>query len=167
MTFFSSDFHFGHKNIIKYCGRPFRSVHEMNSVIIDNINRKIKKDDTFYILGDFCFGNPQKYLQHINCKNIILIIGNHDSITNKGYPKNILIKSFKEVHQFLMLNLNGVRLSLFHYPMESWHNKTIHLHGHSHNNSQKKKNRIDVGVDCHNFQPLSIEEILEINNVRN
>ena len=56
-TFFTSDTHFGHANIIKYCNRPFSSLEEMNSTIIRNWNEMVKPEDTVFFLGDFCFKN--------------------------------------------------------------------------------------------------------------
>ena len=37
-----ADTHIGHTNIIKYCGRPYNSVSEMNDDIIKKWNSKIK-----------------------------------------------------------------------------------------------------------------------------
>ena len=80
MIYFTSDTHFGHHNIIKYCDRPFDNVHTMDQVIIDNINNVVSVDDTLYILGDFCFkgGKPEQYLSRIVCQDIHLVLGNHD-----------------------------------------------------------------------------------------
>ena len=63
MIYFISDTHFGHKNIVSYCKRPFIDTHEMNKTIIDNINSVVKPSDTLYFLGDFCHrgGDPKKY----------------------------------------------------------------------------------------------------------
>jgi calcineurin-like phosphoesterase family protein len=47
--FFTADQHFGHKNIIKYCNRPFSSVEEMNKVMIDRWNEIVGKEDTVYV----------------------------------------------------------------------------------------------------------------------
>ena len=43
MEMFIADTHFGHKNILEECRPQFHSVDEMNSVIIENINRKMRK----------------------------------------------------------------------------------------------------------------------------
>lgn len=53
--FVTSDTHFNHKNIIKYCNRPFKDVEEMNEAIINNWNNLVTNDDVIYHLGDFGF----------------------------------------------------------------------------------------------------------------
>jgi len=70
--YFTSDMHLGHKNIIKYSNRPFNSLVEMDQVIIDNYNSVVKKGDTVYDLGDFCFTNPKKYVDRFNVPSIRL-----------------------------------------------------------------------------------------------
>lgn len=79
-TFFTSDTHFGHANIIRFCKRPFENVEEMNEVLIENWNKVVSDDDTVFHLGDFAFGGSNVWKEiiprlkgHIN-----LIIGNHD-----------------------------------------------------------------------------------------
>jgi len=77
--FFTSDTHFGHKNILKYCNRPFVNVEEMDEVMIERWNGRIGKNDSVYHLGDFSFSsNPKTYFERLNGKKI-LIIGNHDN----------------------------------------------------------------------------------------
>ena len=59
-TWFTSDFHLGHRNIIRYCSRPFASVEEMDAAILANLNKLVGADDVLYFLGDFCLGGPDQ-----------------------------------------------------------------------------------------------------------
>lgn len=79
-TFFTSDTHFGHANIIKLCNRPFKDVEEMNEKLIENWNKVVSEDGTVFHLGDFAFGGSGLWNSVIPRLNgqIYLIIGNHD-----------------------------------------------------------------------------------------
>ena len=80
-VFVTADNHFFHKNIIKYCHRPFNSVREMNEYMIKKWNKKVSKDDLVFHLGDFALTRNQKQLEGIRRRlngTIILIPGNHD-----------------------------------------------------------------------------------------
>ena len=55
MIFYTSDLHFGHANAIKFDERPFTDVDDMADGMIHNWNSRVGKNDTVYILGDFCF----------------------------------------------------------------------------------------------------------------
>jgi calcineurin-like phosphoesterase family protein len=58
-TWFTSDFHLGHFNIIRYCNRPFPDTAGMNAAILERLNASVKQDDVLYFLGDFCMGGPK------------------------------------------------------------------------------------------------------------
>jgi calcineurin-like phosphoesterase family protein len=84
---FTSDTHFFHENVIKYCSRPYQNIEEMNSKLIDNWNSCVKKNDIVWHLGDFSFGskdNIRKILPRLNGR-IRLIKGNHDRHNNMFY----------------------------------------------------------------------------------
>ena len=51
-TFFTSDQHSGHRNIIGYCERPFHGVGEMNAVLVTNWDAVVGPHDTVHVLGD-------------------------------------------------------------------------------------------------------------------
>lgn len=84
MLWFTSDLHFGHENIIKYCNRPFINAVEMNRILINNINERVHSNDDLYILGDFVLIKDNskelalEMFNSINCRNKYLIKGNHD-----------------------------------------------------------------------------------------
>ena len=113
-TFFTSDTHFNHANIIKFCNRPFKDVEQMNDVMIANWNSVIGKDDTVFHLGDFCLGGAAewtKILDRLNGK-IYLIMGNHDL-------KNIrqgFISRFEHVAMQMRIEIGKKRIYLCHYP---------------------------------------------------
>jgi calcineurin-like phosphoesterase family protein len=85
-SWFTADFHLGHRNIIRYCARPFRDVGEMDSTILDRLNAAAKERETLYFLGDFCLGGAkhvERYLDGVRCKRIYFIKGNHDRTMRK------------------------------------------------------------------------------------
>jgi Calcineurin-like phosphoesterase len=83
---FTADFHLGHKNIIRYCHRPFDSVEAMNCAILERLNGAVKANDVLYFLGDFCIGPKARALElrrEIRCRKIFAVPGNHDKDTSK------------------------------------------------------------------------------------
>ena len=65
MTYFTSDQHFGHYNIIRLCGRPFKAQEEMDEILLSKWNAKVKDNDTVFILGDLFFSPTF----HVRMKN--------------------------------------------------------------------------------------------------
>lgn len=157
----TSDPHFGHANIIKYCKRPFENAHIMDETMIQRWNERVQPDDVVYVLGDMMFGlwrqHPDELLKRLMGTKI-LIMGNHD-------PANVVNSDlWEETHDYLQIKYNGEHIKLFHFPIESWHHKergALHFHGHSHGNSRKQAGRLDVGVDCFDFYPIHIEEAIK------
>lgn len=159
-TYFTSDTHFGHSNVIRYCNRPFQSAEEMDNTIISNWNNRVKPDDEIYHLGDFSFRDPLLYTSRLNGRKF-LIPGNHD---RRNLPK---LKTFFTVLPALFeLKIQDQLLVLCHYNMRVWnksHYGAWHLFGHSHGSLNHMKDllgkALDVGVDSHDFTPWSLEEI--------
>jgi calcineurin-like phosphoesterase family protein len=79
-VFFTSDTHFNHTNIIRYCQRPFNDVAEMNETLIGNWNQTVGNEDIVFHLGDFCIGSAAEWSQILDRLNgkIYLILGKHD-----------------------------------------------------------------------------------------
>jgi calcineurin-like phosphoesterase family protein len=166
MIWFTSDTHFGHTNIIRYCNRPFTDIDEMNNTIIRNWNSVVKHGDIIYHLGDFSLekglekGNDiDKYTKRLN-GNICLIHGNHD----KSIKKSTKITQLGTRYD-LKLKEKPYLIILSHYAMRVWnrcHYGTWHLYGHSHGMLSDHLLSMDVGVDCNNFTPISLTEIKTI-----
>lgn len=178
-TFFISDTHASHKNIIlgtsdwpdKSKCRKFNTLDDHNNLLLNNINKIIDKNDTIYHLGDFAFSGIQciiDFRNKINCNNIHLVLGNHDQNMFKEHNGIKINTLFSSVTNYKEISLNKQKFVLFHYPIASWNSmsRSIHLHGHTHRSPQEKfKNggkSMDVGVDGNNYMPYSLEEIMEI-----
>jgi calcineurin-like phosphoesterase family protein len=165
MIFFTADTHFGHANIINYCGRPFLSKEEHDESLIENWNSVVSKRDVVYHLGDFGFGDPF-YLKKVAQKlrgQINFIRGNHDG----NDMLNILGNRFtfiKDSH-LLETKVEGKNELIFlsHYPHRSWprsYHGSWHLYGHVHGNLKYTIDHglaFDVGVDVWNFTPIPID----------
>lgn len=171
-VYFTADTHAWHTNIIKYCNRPFDNADEMTEAIAYNINSKVKKNDVLYHLGDFAFGSPDKTVEFrrmINCRNVILILGNHD---HKVKTNPFLYTLFTDVYDGFY-EFQSVRgpITVCHYAMRTWNNQNHgawQLYGHSHGTlPQTKTFSMDVGMDANNLMPLSIYEIEEKLNAIN
>lgn len=176
MIYFISDTHFGHSNIIKYCNRPFDDVHLMNKTIFDNINKVVKHDDILYILGDFCFRSkkPIDYRLRISCREVHLILGNHDKRKDFFIDDTTTdMNGFSSIQEVKELIYCNKRIYLSHYPHRSWpasHKGSYHLYGHVHSkldseDRTSKRKTLDVGVDnVNNYnkpfgEPWSFKEI--------
>ena len=171
-VFFTSDNHFGHANIIKYCNRPYLSTEDMDEDLIDRWNKRVGQNDTVFITGDMIFrlnGNPEELLEKLKGKKH-LIIGNHDSYWMKHVNLN---KYFQSVNSYLETTDGQHRLIFSHYPMLSWNHqrKSYMIHGHIHNDTsmdywpmiKARDNLLNAGVDVNNFEPVSLEELIKNN----
>lgn len=186
-VFITSDTHYGHSNICRGTTnwrlpdgsipidqtRDFETIEKMNDTIVNNINSMVGQDDVLIHLGDWSFGgfdNIKKFRERIICKEIHIILGNHDHhiLNNKENVRGL----FTSVSEYNTLKYLDSTFVLFHYPITSWnglHKGDIHLHGHVHLSNDKKFGRgkkMDVGVDGNNLKPYSIKEIIELMNER-
>lgn len=166
-TFFISDLHFSHKNILKYQeNRIFNNIQDMNENIISIWNNKVSLEDEVFILGDISLGMKKDEI----CKTLdilkgkkYLIKGNHDNFTDYEpfKEKFIFIKDYYE------LKREKNTFVLCHFPLLEWHNcskeNVIHLHGHVHGRPLPihEFKAFDVGFDVKN-DLFSLEEIIEL-----
>ena len=161
MIYFTADTHFDHLNIIvKHHLRKFDNVIAMNDVIIDNINSIVGSNDILWHLGDFAWKVPIPFIKRIKCKNIHIVIGNHDKLSRFKDCQNVKIYT-----GFVDTTIFSQRVTLCHYPMRSWRascHGAWHLHGHTHGNILDPiRNTLDVGIDNFGLKPVSWDEIVE------
>lgn len=173
MIYFTADTHFGHENVLWMCGRPFATIEEMNSALIENWNGCVKGNDTVFIMGDMFFrcAEPEPILRRLKGKKH-LIIGNHDG----AWMEKVALGDYFESVSTLLETSDGRRgLTLCHYPMLSWKHaqKTYMIHGHIHNDTRadfwpllcSRGHVLNAGVDINGFRPVIFEELVE-NNAR-
>lgn len=167
--YFTSDEHYGHANIIKFCNRPFASIQEHIDKSISAHNAKVPKGARVYHCGDIFWRTlPLKTaLDIINALNgeHYFIWGNHDELMEGN---EILRQQFhwcKDIAQVSGHSLLPKPLVLCHYAMHVWRNShrgAWHLYGHTHGNLPEQTNlSFDCGQDAWGFAPVSIEEVAE------
>lgn len=150
-TFFFSDPHFDHANIIRYCKRPFRNVKEMNATILKNYNRVVKDGSLVFFLGDMGFGRnsrPENYWLSQLKGHVIYFKGNHDK---RGFRQRVI-------------KVDDTYFKLSHFPSERGDWTGWMIHGHVHNNRpfvDYKNKMINVSVDVTNFKPVRLSDILK------
>jgi|WetSurMetagenome_2_1015567.scaffolds.fasta_scaffold03410_11 calcineurin-like phosphoesterase family protein len=157
-----SDLHLNHRNIIRYCNRPFstENVNEMNEVLINNWNHVVKPEDTVFFVGDMALGSSDKYIPKLN-GNIFFISGNHDRSSDKN-----------SMHESLYFTYKGKTFLFIHDPkyapkdFEGWI-----IHGHHHNNYpdefpffDPERKRVNVSVELVRYQPVLFNYINSLIN---
>ena len=168
--YFSSDWHVGHKNVLKFDNRPFSTLEEMHEALIKNFNHYVPKHGVTYFLGDMgicSHGLLKSVITRLNGTKI-LVSGNHDGnmysmyeagfdvVTNKAQiniGKNIVTMSHCPLYGVFREDTTGMRGCTGE---ENWHNEEkfkdrfsfydfgqYHLHGHIHAGPHNGKKRID------------------------
>jgi len=184
-----SDPHYNHKNICRGVTnwrtlegeipieqtRDFKTLEKMNEVILKGINENVGQDDILICLGDWSFGGfeyIEEFRNRIICKNIHLVLGNHDHHIERN--RDDIQRLFTSVSHYETLVIDKKTFRLFHYPIQSWNGMNdgdIHLHGHVHlppNRKFGQGKKMDVGIDGHTeFRPYNImREIVPIMDKR-
>lgn len=160
-TWFISDTHFGHENIIKYCRTQFGGVDEMHDHIVTRWNETVKTGDLVYHLGDFAWTlKAAKQMRPVLNGTIRLVVGNHDDI-----PKLAATGMFQRIHMWRIFREQGFTAS--HVPMrgEQLRHERYgpkNLHGHVHGNSEGLESfHRDVSVEAINYTPVHLDEVAQ------
>ena len=171
-VWFTSDTHFWHENIIRFCNRPFSSIQEMNEELIRRWNETVPEEGVVFHLGDFAFGRAKEWNEvmfRLNGK-IYLILGNHDM----KQMKQGFMQRFEHVTQQMTIRVGGQSIILNHNPFLTYgecYRNTWQLFGHVHSGPLSDQGKdltrlqvlfprqYDVGVDNNDYRPVSFLQV--------
>lgn len=185
MFYYTGDQHFFHAGILKHTDRKFDTVEEMNEEIVRRHNETVRREtDQVFILGDVAHKAVPRHLFKLLPRlrgRLKLLYGNHDramlmKASNKGALDDLCRRGKVQLlgdlyeQKITLKDDEKIRLVLCHYPLQHWNCQAygaIHLHGHSHGHCRPElPRRVDVGVDCWDLRPASLDEILGVVRLR-
>jgi len=181
---FTSDLHFGHANIIKYCNRPFESVDHMNQELIRRWNEKVQPEDTVWVLGDVAMGKLKETVPLVAQLNgdKHLVAGNHDGCWkyHKKADKMAALyfdagfrSIWTEAWSTLPFGDKDIKFQMHHFPFVGDSHDTdrysemrpidkgqILLHGHVHDAWKAKPRMVNVGCDVWGYAPVTFDQLM-------
>ena len=138
----TSDSHYNHTNIIKYCDRPFVDVSHMNWTLVNNWNSVVEPNDWVIHCGDVAMGRWEDSRSVVRALlgNVVLLAGNHD--------RNKFLNVYRDLgwHVLQSLSVEGVLFQHHYISSDVEHDHDLVVHGHSHGTVIKDRH-VDVGVD--------------------
>lgn len=160
-NWYTADLHLNHANIIRHCSRPFASAEEMDREILHRM-QCVEEDDDLFVLGDFAFArnaDSKRYVAELfeaipGRKH--LVRGNHDHKSTLNLP-------WASVGDLVEIKDQEQVLVLCHYPLITWNKArygALHLFGHVHDEFTGYRGALNVGVDCCDYRPLKLCDIL-------
>lgn len=144
--FVTSDHHFYHANIIRYCNRPFNSYQEMNEEMIKRWNEVVSKEDIVIHLGDFAFKGKARLIRQRLNGTIVLVKGNHD-FNISGEDGFLIIDG----------NLIIDNIIFSHHPIEYTPEGYVNIHGHIHH--RESYTGINVSVEKTDYRPINLSNL--------
>lgn len=131
---YTSDWHFGHTNILKYCQqratylgmKDATDVTEMNERLVALWNSQAGPNDTVWVLGDMCMGRVDETIEYVGRLNghKHLILGNHDKahpgITRDPEKRARWEDRYGEFFESMFTDnvyvIDGIRCQISHFP---------------------------------------------------
>lgn len=191
--FFTSDLHFGHRNVINFCNRPFTDIKEMSEKLIENWNAVVTDNDIVFVLGDtFWFNDSRtikKVLEQLNGKEIYILPGNHCDFAAYHRVDDPRIHLCQDIVCLWLTSADFERrhwhrktmeIWMQHYPMSTWPHRdkdAFHFFGHIHSQEGKTEgvdqdltlhwNQADVGCDYWDWKPVLFEDLLSFMQNKN
>jgi len=174
-VFFTSDNHFGHKNIKKFCPqtRQGENVDQMNALMIRRWQEQVQQDDLVYLLGDVFFCDAEKANRIIDQLpgQKFLVFGNHDKVIRSN---STLRNKFVATAEWREIYVENKKVVLHHYPTYEWkdmHKGAYHCYGHIHSRFGEIEHPnipgrcMDVGVDSRPAGDMTLWSWEEVNKI--
>lgn len=181
MIYYTADLHFGHRNVIQYCNRPWATVEEMNEGLVTRWNAVVRPEDTVYVLGDFSMNarDMEIWTPRLNGTKV-LVVGNHDRCfrMQSAQVDRYLSAGWAHIIDSTFGKVGTHDVNCHHFPYQYDHpnqpvrymNKRLPdlgitlLHGHVHTEwltrcTDSGTLMINVGVDVNNYCPVSEMQI--------
>lgn len=174
-TYVISDHHFAHANIIRYCNRPFSSEDEMNVVMEERWNAKVRDDDVVMYLGDLTAGlrGRTEFLSGLIGRlrgRKVLVRGNHDHQPDSFYLESGFVSVVRHLFlsDVLFVHVYGTksddkRLHLARETaiLQERLSPTLTFHGHDHRSDiPEYPGHFNCAADRHSFTPVNVREAL-------
>ena len=148
---YSADAHFFHDNIRRLCNRPFNTVEEMDAAMTERWNKTVGNSDSVYFLGDFSWAK-----------------GDQAAILFRRLEWNQASDHRQSRRSRDACSAVGIcttlsYIVLFHYGLRTWNRMfrgSMSFYGHSHGKLPGNSKSLDVGVDCWNFTPVNLSQIM-------
>jgi len=185
---FTSDLHFGHRNIIGFCDRPFNTVHEMNEAIIAQWNSQVEPNDVVHVLGDVCMGHLDDSVPLLARLNgfKMLTPGNHDPVWpgTTGARREKWGAVYRDVFEIQATTWEAnlftpdpthsgatARVMFCHFPYLGHDHRDFDdfrpvdhggwlVHGHTHGLYRQSGRQIDVGIDAWGGELVSLDTLI-------
>ena len=164
-VYFTSDTHYHHTNIIKYCERPFTDIPSMHEGLVAAWNSTVADDDVVFHLGDYALPKSSQ-LHELRDMTLglkgskFLVRGNHDKLSDDF----LLSSGFKSTYG--SINIGGVLLT--HHPLHEAITRDLCIlklgpfdhvvHGHIHHRDVPNFDaHYNVAVDRNEFKPVPLD----------
>lgn len=155
-TYLTGDIHFNHGN---------NDNDTYYDEVVESINSRVSTGSCLILMGDICDSEHDgtdkkvftKFINDINCKNIILVLGNNDRLT---------IEEYKEMGiKYINTRIDCDNWVFTHEPI-TVNKGVINFHAHIHGSREYWNidwhNHIDVFYKDHGCQVLTIKEYLKL-----
>ena len=162
-TWFISDLHVGHRNIIRFESefRPYSSIQAHDEDLARAWNDVVRPNDVVWVLGDFAWN--KKSLEWLKHRHLMghkkLVMGNHDTLQTQAY----LDYGFDKLYGMAQWDRRCV---MTHAPLmlPDKGRFAVNLHGHSHSKPGPTDRHINVAVEqcvkrTGSPRPLAWEEL--------